>query len=1273
MKRWQPGMGFCVSLLLATLLSALPPTTFLHAALSQIQVTSPADSGRGTLRQALLDANAGDRITFSPVTFPPGNPVTIFVQSALPTLDKDNVTIDASDAGVIIDGSQSAAGTSGLTIEADNCVIRGLTVQHFPKDGIFIAAGATGNIIGGSNASPGGTCSGECNLIIFNEASGISIRGNANLVRGNYVGIDRSGWYTSSNALNGVAIWEGATGNIIGGTTSGYRNMISGNGQNGVWICGTGTNQNEVIGNYVGTRADGMGPVPNGFSGVAIQSGAQRNHIGGTTSGAGNLISGNSHSGIYLSDPGTNDNQILGNIIGPNWQGSGVVGQGDQGVVITEGASGNKIGDGSENGRNTISSNSSQGVLIRGSDTVSNTVQGNYIGTNTDGDARLANGEEGIRIDDSAHNNRVEGNVISGNGNGGYGNGIVIVGRAHDNVVSGNLIGTDKTGAFAIGGQPGGGVDLAGGAYRNIIGGPTAADRNVISGNGVDGVFIEGWETVSNTVQGNYIGTDVSGIMAIPNNLWGLFILNGAAGTTITSNLISHNASYGMQVTYGALSSEIISNTISQNGGAGIHFTEGASLYQVINNTITGNSEDGVRIEDGCAQITLARNSIYNNGSRGIRLKGTANGALPTPELTVVTTDTITGTTVPNARVEFFSDDEDEGRVYEGFAVADAGGTFSFALSGGFVGPNVAATTTDASGNTSEFSQPVHLLWTLLLYLNGDNDLDEFMFNTLTNTVAAGPSPRANVLMLVDGYTTTMAYSDTMLYDVTRGEATPLSATQVTTGERNMGDGQTLVDFVTWGQSHYPTRYTLVAIVDHGGGWAPGDEAFPSDIPALARHRHWSAGSNGLSWDFTSDHDYLDSEEIRQAMATITNGGTDPLDVVFYDVCLMGMLEVAYQIKDHASFFVSSQNIGWAPVGPEGRYIQTIQGIDPTATPRQMAELLVQAYANATPPNGHPFTISAVDLSSLSTVASTMDQLAIAISQTLTNSEQTALLHTVYSETQKLDYDSDFRIEPATDGFVDLYDFALHASQQHTDVNVSAEAQALMAELDVAIVAEEHRSGRPWLALDRVWGLDDAHGLSIFLPLGEDLELPILITETSTITPGLVLTRNLRLRDTYSDDQLQFVADTSWGALINTYYEVISSPVPAGTTEGPVPGLLTPDVTPPRTTITATGTFAVGEAITITWVATDSQTGVDGATLWHRPPHGQWTAVLTQTGSSGTFSFTFTTLSEACMNKFAVRAFDNAGNVESLDSGLNMIFVNVQGCQYLPLVCRRYP
>jgi hypothetical protein len=161
-------------------------------------------------------------------------------------------------------------------------------------------------------------------------------------------------------------------------------------------------------------------------------------------------------------------------------------------------------------------------------------------------------------------------------------------------------------------------------------------------------------------------------------------------------------------------------------------------------------------------------------------------------------------------------------------------------------------------------------------------------------------------------------------------------------GELDMGEGGALADFVNWGRAYAPSRYTLLAIVDHGGGWAPSPAAVFTDTLPI-RRPNYMAGGSGLSWDFTNGYDYLDSPELRTALGLATGQGADPLDVVFYDVCLMGMLEVAYQIQGYTDFFVSSQNIGWAPIGPQGRYVQAVSGIAPDTTPQKMAELLVKS------------------------------------------------------------------------------------------------------------------------------------------------------------------------------------------------------------------------------------------------------------------------------------------------------------------------------------------
>jgi hypothetical protein len=116
-----------------------------------IVVISDTDSGAGTLRQALEDAQNGDIITFDTSVLPPTAPVTISLDSQLPDLSQGNLTIDASDAGVILDGSQITTPefVNGFFIISESNVIRGFQIIGFSDTGIYLSDGSHYNTIGG--------------------------------------------------------------------------------------------------------------------------------------------------------------------------------------------------------------------------------------------------------------------------------------------------------------------------------------------------------------------------------------------------------------------------------------------------------------------------------------------------------------------------------------------------------------------------------------------------------------------------------------------------------------------------------------------------------------------------------------------------------------------------------------------------------------------------------------------------------------------------------------------------------------------------------------------------------------------------------------------------------------------------------------------------------------------------------------------------------------------------------------------------------------------
>jgi titin len=229
-------------------------------------------------------------------------------------------------------------------------------------------------------------------------------------------------------------------------------------------------------------------------------------------------------------------------------------------------------------------------------------------------------------------------------------------------LIRGNFIGTDASGTRPLGN--GSGIGLGG--WHVLIGGAMASEQNVISGNQGWGIDVQPAGAEYNWIAGNVFGTDASG--AIP-------LGNGVAGVV----LWDHSAHAFVQ-----------GNTIAFNGG---EWTDvgGVSVRTSLSNTIR-------------------RNSIYSNVGGGIVLAEGGNNLLPAPVITRVTTTSVSGTACPGCTVEVFSDAEDEGRVYEGSAVANGAGMFAFTKPTGLTGPYVTATATDSDGNTSEFSTP-SIVW----------------------------------------------------------------------------------------------------------------------------------------------------------------------------------------------------------------------------------------------------------------------------------------------------------------------------------------------------------------------------------------------------------------------------------------------------------------------------------------------------------------------------------------------------------------------------------
>jgi hypothetical protein len=562
-------------------------------------VTTTNDGGPGSLRQAIIDANAtpaADEIRFAlPATG--GALIIQLAFSALPDIT----------APVIIDGTTQPGFVDRPVVE-----VRGPLIGAAPLPGFVLATGSTGSVIRGlsitgftfttavllsgdgnvierswvgvgvDGAARGNTTGvlvngnqntvGRGNVISNNASAGISIAGSDNIVIGNIVGLDPGGGLAAPNGA-GVIVGGSAARNRIGGTVALDRNVISGNGLEG--IRAGGAVATVILGNFIGTDATGGKPVGNA---TGIRLGNSPATIGGTTPGAGNVVSGNTGAGTGISVSQSSGTVVQGNFIGTNATGTAALGNGGAGLSI-EGGRSYLVADNVIAGNGTFTE-TELGTLFFPDEGIAAlflsdlTIQGNRIGVGATGGA-LAN-RDGIALYDTAGvlvggTGAGQGNVISGNEAAGISLYCLEFDGPVDTTIQGNVIGTDASGTIAVGNSSGG-IRVECGA-ETLVGGTVAGAGNIISANGSHGIFDAGTDEV---IQGNRIGVDVNG-NALGNDGSGVFIDSSfpevGGDVPEAGNIIAFNEEDGVTV-FSGVGNPIRLNSIHDNGGLGIDLND---------------------------------------------------------------------------------------------------------------------------------------------------------------------------------------------------------------------------------------------------------------------------------------------------------------------------------------------------------------------------------------------------------------------------------------------------------------------------------------------------------------------------------------------------------------------------------------------------------------------------------------------------------------------------------------------------------------------------
>lgn len=380
--------------------------------------------------------------------------------------------------------------------------------------------------------------------------------------------------------------------------------------------------------------------------------------------------------------------------------------------------------------------------------------------------------------------------------------------------------------------------------------------------------------------------------------------------------------------------------------------------------------------------------------------------------------------------------------------------------------------------------------WTVMVYLDADNNLEASGLIDFNEMEAAGESGKVNVLVQIDRAVGETAadedWTGVRRYRI-RADKDPIavgSELVATLGELNMGDPRVLADFIAWGIRSYPAnRYTLI-LWDHGAGW------------------------NGIAFDEetadSGDDARITLADLDLALTQgLQEGGLDRLDLVAFDACLMGQLDVFQTLQPHARYAVGSEELtpgqGWDYEAVLRQWVAD-PGRDGRQLASQMASDFVTYYSQTEPEDF--VTMAAVDLAQVPRVSYALEQLAAVLMDDPAFVVSAVGDARSGAEAYARVYADEFERYAA----IDLHHFASILAQRTPNEWVAAAAEDVMRAIESAVIANEHGAG-----------FKNSGGMAVYFP---------------------------RTAEFYASSYAQVTTNQTWNAFLNSYHAAGQAHVP---------------------------------------------------------------------------------------------------------------------------------
>lgn len=382
--------------------------------------------------------------------------------------------------------------------------------------------------------------------------------------------------------------------------------------------------------------------------------------------------------------------------------------------------------------------------------------------------------------------------------------------------------------------------------------------------------------------------------------------------------------------------------------------------------------------------------------------------------------------------------------------------------------------------------------WTIMVYLAGDNDLDEDGARDIAEMAKVGSSKDVNVVAQFDR----AGGAGTQRFYITEGGGYPNDSV-ANLGETNTGDPKVLFDFLKWGITTYPAEHYMAVLWNHGSGWneddvyekaikfCPEKERLLSTEKRIFRERgikkslfsttveeilKQPARDRGILYDDESK-DFLDNMEMKNVLTEAAKLLPDKqFDIIGFDACLMNTIEVAYQIKDIVKIIVGSEEIEPGAGWPYDRLLGAILE-NPDMSPMDFSKVIVDSYIESYDKGAdtESVTFSSLNPGKITDVISAINRLSLALKKNLSN-------HDIFYKVLAITYDVQKFYYPT---YKDLFDFAKLLNER---INVKEINDSSKAVMDVLELGDNN-----FIISSKILtsSMANAHGISIYFPVRE--------------------------------------------------------------------------------------------------------------------------------------------------------------------------------------------